>query len=247
MTWLVVLVAVAAEPAPFDAFFADFAKKRDAVHAIEAHFTQKNVSTEETIESSGTIVYVKPRRVLFRYEKPDEGTTYLLQDRKAYEYEPDIKQLQIYNLDANAKTEIFYLGFTDKTEDLRKAYDVGVFKSEGDASGSHGITIRPKKDGNDEVHFQEVRLFLRDADYLPYRIHIVNDDESQVDIAVSGYVINGTLDPAKAQIALAEETKIIENDEKVETVGPGGKRVPPLDAVQVEQLAAPPGKETPSP
>ena len=125
------------------------------------------------------------------------------------------------------------------TDELRKAYEVEVFDTEDKPVGSHGILIRPKVKDDERPHFREVRLFLRDADYLPYRIHIDNDNEAKVDIAIMGFAINGKLDPARTQIQLAEGTKVIDNDEVVETVGAGGKSVPETPAVVSEPLAEP--------
>jgi outer membrane lipoprotein-sorting protein len=256
MTWIIAVALFAAGDAPaatgaaatiatapsFDAFFADFAKKRDAIRYMEARFTQKNISPEDTVDSAGSVVYVKPRRILFRYDKPDSGATYLVYDQKAYEYEPDVKQLQIYNLEDNPQTEIFFLGFDDNTAALRDAYDVDVFQSDG-KGGAYGIAIRPKKKEG-SANFKEVRLYLRDADDLPYRIHIENEDESEVNINISDFAVNGKLDPAKARIALPEGTKIIDNDQLVETVGPEGKSVPASDAAPASG-AAPTAASTP--
>jgi outer membrane lipoprotein-sorting protein len=239
--------AAAGEAPSFDAFFQEFAKKRDGIHVLEARFTQETVSPEETIESGGSIVYVKPKRIIFRYEKPKEGPTYLIQDGKAYEFEADIKQLQIYDLENNPQTEVFFLGFDQNTDSLRENYDVSVFDSDDKAKGAEGILIRPKKKGEDTGRFSEVRLFLRDEDYLPYRIQIVNDDDTKVNIAVSEFIVNGKLDLAKTCIALPEGTKIIEDDKYVETVGVGGKSVPANAAVSVQSLDAPAAKETPKP
>ena len=246
-----IFIAAAETPPSFDAFFADFAKKRDGVHVLEARFAQTNVSSEETIESSGTVVYVKPRRIVFRYEKPDAGVTYLIHGRKAYEYEPDIKQLQIYSLEDNPRTEVFFLGFDDNTDSLRAAYDVDVFESSEDkAQGSRGIAIRPKKSEDvipAKAGIQEVKLFLRDADYLPYHIHIKNDDDSQVDIRITDYAINSKLEPAKTRIALPEGIKVIEDDQVLETVGVGGKSVPTEDVISAQPLPEPVKKDTPAP
>ena len=248
MIALAALLAIqATDPSgAFDAFFADFAKKRDAIQVLEARYTQKNTSPEETVDSAGAIVYVKPRRILFRYERPDAGTTYLIDGRKAYEYEPDIKQLQIYDLQDNPETEVFFLGFQDNTEALRKAYEVTVFQSDGKAADSKGIIIRPKESPGDTQNFREVKLYLRDADYLPYRIHITHENDSEVDIAITDFTINAKLDPQKARIALPGGTKIIDNDELVETVGAAGKSVPEKDVILVEPLAQPANKETPA-
>jgi outer membrane lipoprotein-sorting protein len=234
MTWAFTLAAVAvfaANDAPpaatdssVDAFFADFTKKRDAIHSLEARFAQKNISTEETVDSGGSIVYVKPQHIVLRYERPDAGTTYLIHGRRAYEYEPDIKQLQIYKLEENPQTQIFFLGFDDNAQALREGYDVSVFETNDKPIGSRGIALRPKN--ADLSHFREVKLYLRDSDYLPYRIHIQNDDESEVETSITDFAINGELDPDKTLIKLPEGTKIIDNDEVVETVGQNGKIVP---------------------
>lgn len=234
-------------PPSFDAFFKEFAKKRDGIQVLEARFTQETVSPEETIEAGGSIVYVKPRRIVFRYDQPKEGPAYLIQDGKAYEFEADIRQLQIYDLQDSPQTEVFFLGFDQNTASLREHYDVSVFDSDDKPNGSKGILIRPKGKEEEFGRFREVRLFLRDQDYLPYRIHIVNDDESKVHIAVSDIVVNGKLDLAKTQIALPAGTKIIENDALVETVGPGGKTVPANAAVAVESLDRPAPAEAPKP
>ena len=218
-----------------DAFFADFTKKRDAIHSLEARFAQKNISAEETVDSGGSIVYVKPQHIVLRYERPDAGTTYLIHGRRAYEYEPDIKQLQIYKLEENPQTQIFFLGFDDNTQALREGYDVSIFETNDKPIGSRGISLRPKNAASS--HFREVKLYLRDSDYLPYRIHIQNDDESEVETSITDFAINGKLDPDKTRIHLPEGTKIIDDDEVVETVGQKGKIVPEENVVIVEPLA----------
>lgn len=243
MAW----IAAAGETPSFDAFFQDFAKKRDGIFALEARFSQETVSPEETITTGGSIVYVKPKRIIFRYDTPKTGPTYLIQDGKAYEFETDIKQLQVYDLENNPQTEVFFLGFDQSTDSLRENYDVSVFDAPDKARGSKGILIRPKKKGEETGRFNEVRLFLRNEDYLPYRIQIDNDDDSKVDIVISDLAVNGKLEISKTQIALPEGTKIIEDDQFVETVGAEGKTVPANASVSVQSLDAPPAKEAAKP
>lgn len=230
--------AVAPQPAAtesaFDAFFAEFARKRDGIESLTAAFSQENTTAGDVVYSGGTVVYQKPRRIVFRYEMPDPGTTYLIDGRKAYEYEPDAKQLQIYSLEDSPRAEVFFLGFSDNTRALRQGYDVALFElTAADRHGavpmaSQGIVIRPKAGPGeeDEVSFREVRLYLREQDYLPARIHIVNDEESEVSIELSEFHVNEKLDPARTRIAVPEGAKVIEDDVPVEVVGPGGKQVP---------------------
>ena len=237
MTGLLLLAALAAADAPdaLEAFFAEFAAKRECIQVLEARFTQDDVLPEETLRSTGTVVYVKggsepgARRIVFRYEEPDEGATYLIDGRRLFEYQP-IKQLEIYDLGDNPQAEIFFLGFDDNTEALRKTYNVTLFAVEDEKMGAHGVSIEPKPTpaGADAEPppFREVRLFLREGDYLPVEIHIVNDEDAQEYIRISDVRVNHEIDPEKTQIALLEGTKIFEDDEYKETVGSGGKRVP---------------------
>jgi len=248
MIWMTLILAVSIgeNDAAFDAFFADFAQKRDGIYALEARFSQQDISKEETLDSKGSIVYIKPRRIIFRYEQTDAlGPTYLIDDQKAYEYEPDIQQLQIYDLKDNPQTEIFFLGFDNDTESLKKAYNIERFTAKEPDPGAHGIILRPKN--KDEASFREVDLYLRDEDYLPYRIHIIHENDTQVDIRVKDFQINKGIEPTRTQIKLAEGTKIFEDDTFVEKVGTGGKLTPePVEPeIPLRMESRPEGTATP--
>jgi outer membrane lipoprotein-sorting protein len=221
---LIAAAGLAQTPEAFDAFFTEFAAKRDGVKTLEASFTQKNVLPDETLETSGTIVYVRPKRIVFRYAPPDP--TYLIDSVRVYEYSPDIQQVQIYDLGEDPQTEVFFLGFEDDTRRLREGYDVELFDPEDGPAGAKGIVLRPKTQDGAEPLFERAMLFLRAEDYLPYRIHIVNDAESQVTIEVSNLAVNKPLDPAQAQIALTPNTVVIQDEAVLRTVGPEGELVP---------------------
>lgn len=236
---LICLCALAADPAPdaaFDDFFRDFAARRDGIVALEAVFEQRTVLPGEELTTTGTLMYVKPRRIIFRTEDPERTT--LVDDRKGYEYDPEIRQLQIFDIEDNPQADIFFLGFDSDTASLRRAYDVSLFDTPGETRGKHGIKMRPRADSREEAYFIEVNLYLRDEDYLPYRIHIQNDEESQVFIEVGALDKTVRPEPRGTQIFISENTKVVENDRVVETVAPGGKWIP-------EALLLPPAPETP--
>ncbi len=240
MIGLVLFVAMGAaggDEAAFDGFFAEFAEKRDGIRTLEARFTQESVVPEETLYSAGRLIYVKPKRIVFRYEAPEP--TYLIDGLRAYEYEPDLKQVQVYLLEDNPQTEALFLGFDEDTKRLRDAYEVELFEPAEEPEGARGVVLRPKNARDEEAYFEKVTLFLRAEDYLPYRIHIVNDAESHVTIRVADFVVNGASAPAQGQIMLPEGTTIIEDDEIVETVGRGGKLVPEAIAMPEPPVSAP--------
>jgi outer membrane lipoprotein-sorting protein len=254
MTLLTVLT-IAALSAPavdvpsFDAFFKEFAVKRNAITSLDARFTQITKVPEEELTTDGALAYRQPRRIVFRTEKPDRTT--LIEEHRGYEYEPEIKQLVIYDIEDNPRAEVFFLGFDNDTEALRKAYDVSLFVTD-DARGSRGILIKPKPVPDEDPLFIEVKLFLRNEDYLPYRIAVQNDKDSQVTIDVKEYKINTALADDRMKIKVASGTKVVENNQVLETVGEGGKTFPDAlkanpdakeapaeSAVKAQELAAP--------
>jgi len=231
--------AAAGEDTAIDVFFAEFAKKRDGIVTLRARFTQESVVPDETLRTAGTIIYVKPKRIVFRYDAPDP--IYLIDDLRVYEYAPDLAQLQIYDLEDNPQTEAFFLGFDEDARQLRQGYDVELLTPEDAAPGARVVRLRPKKDEEQEAPFQEVTLYLRAEDYLPYRIHVVNDAESHVTIWITDFTVNQPLEPGLAQIDLPEGTAIIAHEQGVERVGAGGKRVPEAGGPPATQTA--PGDE----
>jgi len=219
-------------------FFDAFSKKRDQIRTLEAQFVQSIVSQGEAVEAHGTLVYMNPRRILFRYDEKQGGTTYLIDKRRAYQYDPDIKQAQVFDLTDNAQTEVFFLGFDANVDVLTQAYDLSLFAPDSKAApgATQGLSIRPKKElpstaedlsrDTQAAPFQEVKLYLREADYLPVRIEILNEDKSHTSINVSDFEINKELDPARAEIAVPEGTKVYADDQLIETIGSGGAVLP---------------------
>lgn len=245
MTALGVLLAATGAAAgtavDFDAFFADFKAKRDGVATLEARFSQTSVLPDEEFASAGTVVFVKPKRVVFRYEPPDP--TYLLDGERALEYAPDLKQVLVYPLKNNPQTEIFFLGFDSDPLRLREGYDVTVVRPEGEPEGAYAVTVRPKA-SDEEPLFEHVTLYLRGEDCLPYRIYVKNNAESEVTIALSGLVVNRPdFDPIKAYVALPEGTVIVVDDEVVDIVPEGGGYVPADSRVAEAASESPPAPE----
>jgi outer membrane lipoprotein-sorting protein len=219
-------------PESVDDFFTEFAKRRADITTLRANYTEQTITPEERFESEGTLVYAKPRRIV-RRTAPPENVVILIDERRCFQYEPEIKQLVIYDLDADPRANLLFLGFDSDMSSLREAYDLSLFTIEDEASGKRGILIKPKPDDK-EAWFKEVNLYLDEADYLPYRIRMVNEDDSQLIIEVKDIKKNPALDPADTQAAIAEGTKVIKDDQVLETVGAGGKLVPEVAATVEE-------------
>ncbi len=223
-----------------DTFFEQFAQKRDTIGTFEGQFHQVIAAPEETIDANGTLVYVKPKNLLFRYTDTDENATFLIHNRRVYEYSQENKQLDIYDLDDDPQTQMFFLGFDADTETLLQAYDVSLFAPDkGVAPGaSQGLMIKPKENADASAEdlnrdkqtstFKEVKLFLRESDYLPVRIELINEDDSKTTLTVSDFKVRSKPSPDKVKVSIAEDTKVIENGRFIEKVGSDGMTIPQI-------------------
>lgn len=205
-------------------FFTEFAGKRDAVTSLRAPFTQRTITADETVTSNGVVTYARPRRLLFRYDDPKQ--VYLLDSGRAYEYDAELQQVQIFDLEDNPQSATFYLGFEDDVDSLVEANDIRLLID--DETGNFAVELTPKPSDAEEAFFERATIHLRKGDFVPVEIHIVNDEESETRITLSDIVLNESLSGRDLQIELPEGTDIIENDDYIETVGSGGKRIPVL-------------------
>ena len=233
--WLIALAVWAnaeAEETPVAEFFATFAEGRNAIHLVEATFVQTTVTPDEIIVSEGQIVYVWPKRLIFIYNDPP--LVYMIDSLRVYEYDPELEQIQIFDLEDRPESEAFYLGFENNVERLQEAYNVRLLPPSDPSRYAIALEFEPKTDDETEAYFEKVTLQLRRGDFLPAEIRIVNDEESHVEFKMSDFTINGQLDPEKTHITLPEGTVIVDNDRYAGTVGPEGLRLPRTGEGRVE-------------
>lgn len=204
-------------------FFSVFKQKRDGIESLEAKFEQTTILPEEKLITHGVLRYSKPRRILFQTEDPEHAL--LMDGRQGYEYDADIRQMTMFYVEDHPRANIFFLGFDNDTEALRAAYDLTLLVAD-DPRGRQGIRIRPRAGSEEAEYFLEVNLYLRESDYFPYRIHIVNDQESELFIDVKEIRTLNAQDHETPRIFLPEGTTIVAEDRVVDVVGEGGRSVP---------------------
>jgi outer membrane lipoprotein-sorting protein len=240
---LILMAALSAEPPEFDTFFKEFTAKRAGIQVLEAAIVERTSQYEEITSRNGRVVFGKPRRIVFRYS--DVDPVMLIDDRRVYEFDPEEEQLQIYDIEDSPEASIFFLGFDDDPGALREAYDVRLFTVQND-QGSQGIAIKPFKENLENAPFQEVSIYLRDDDFLPFRIHITFDDDTWMVTEFSNYKVNQGLEPSETQIRVPAGTRVIENGEvAIHSVPDGGVLMPP-EAIESAKPVAP-ASETPAP
>jgi outer membrane lipoprotein-sorting protein len=233
-TVLAIALSIGAIPS-VEEFFQQFAQRRDHIQALNATFLQVNVTPDEILRSVGEIVYVNPRKIMFTYRDPE--AVFLYDGARVYDYDADLEQVEIYDIEDSAQAEALFIAFDSDTRRLRDAYDATILEAGADACGEYQLRLVPKLsaestdgDRSDEEEitqtFRELRLYLQGSDWLPCRVVAEIDEESTVTVEIQNVRVNASPPPSLLQFHVPEGTRIVENEELRETVGPGGKDVP---------------------
>lgn len=212
-----------AEPATLsvEAFLDQLANKRQDIAVMKARFAMENVTPDETRQSIGELLYVKPRRLVFHiFGAGKLDLALLLDGQQIYEYDPELEQLQIYHWEDNTDMDALFAAFESDPKALRTAYDIELFEPQDQNRDTiQGVVLRPKGTPEEKGRlFEQVRLFLGKEDYLPVGVHIVNDPESEVFLEFNQIEINHPVRPEETQIAVPPGTKVIENEDRVRTI-----------------------------
>jgi len=231
------LAAAALMPAavPDEAeFFARFKEAREGIEVLQAEYTEKNITPDETFLAEGTLLYANPRRILRTTHYPYHAAV-LIDGTTSYQYEPEVRQLVIHELDNSPEADILFFGFDSDVDRLREHYDISLFVLEDHPLGELGLELQPKEGTEAEGLFARALLYLRDDNLLPHRVQLVFDAESQLVVEMSDYTVNAAIEPAESQIEVAEGTAIIRNDEIVREVSGGPELLPaPIDVSGLE-------------
>lgn len=230
---VVCLFAASSDGTPtLDEFYTRFTENRRLIVDLRAEFVQKTVTPDEIYTSEGTIVYKRPRRIIFRYPNPETGfrSAYMIDDGLYYEYDEEIEQLSVYEISDRPEAEGLFAGFENNLDVLQDAYTIRLLQSDPAWPDTLGVELVPKNVEPDDAIFQSITLQLRQEDFLPVAITIVNDEESSVHYTVSGFAVNEGLSEELTHLNVPEETTILHNDEPAGTVGVEGLMLPSPDS-----------------
>lgn len=223
-------LAAMAGAVDFDEFFEEFREKRAAVETVQAAFDQINIYPTDSEVSRGSIVFDAPDRLVLRYEDPE--VAYHIDGDAVFEYDAEIRQVLVIPIDYAPDAEAFILAFSNRPERLQELYEVDIVEPEPGDDPGPVLILRPR-DIEEELEppFLQAQLKLRDEDYLPTRIYIERDADTQVNIIIEEFVVNAELAENAARVFLPQGTDIIQDDILVETVGEGGRWLPDPDLV----------------
>jgi outer membrane lipoprotein-sorting protein len=218
MKWLLLAVVMggaplvhaedaAAEAGALERFLEEFARNREGIHSLTADFAQENLIEDEPFISHGTVTYAKPKRILFRYE--DTGRAFVIDHRTMYDYDPDVEQVMVQQLEDKPEVEALFLGFSEDFTQVREVYTMGFFET-GDATT--GLELSPKPSAHGDAEFVRARLWLRPRDFLPTRVEVQVTHDSKNTYYLSAYELHETLSAAQVHVTVPAGTIIVADD-----------------------------------
>jgi outer membrane lipoprotein-sorting protein len=223
--WISLTVAELELPEQFQSVL----ERRDSIETLTARFHQETIAPEELIESDGSLVYINPKRILFRYDDPP--LTYMIDAKRSYEYDEEMEQLLVYDLDGGPEAEAFFLGFENNTSKVMEAYAITIEPATDSTKHVFTVVLTPKEQDEENLIFERVYLNIDRDHFMPSQITIINDEENKVVFHIDEFEINTSLDPKLPRLSVPEGTDIIINDESVGQAGPEGQSYPEPESV----------------
>lgn len=219
------LLTVAQQPAP-DAvtLLQQYSSERDTLTTMQARFTQWIYTPEEDIKSEGSVTFASPKRIIFRYNDPP--LAYMIDDTHAYEYDEELEQIIIYDIEGQPEAEAFFLGMESDISEIQEAYEVSILPEEPNEADFLRVQLIPHPDEDLEPLFLSVTLKMRKSNFLPERILIRNDDDSRVEFTLTDFITNEALPDHRTHIFVPERTDIVVNDVALDPAGTEGRYFP---------------------
>ncbi len=195
-----------------DSFLHTLETQRGKVDTFAARFVQKKTLAlfDEQKTSAGAVFYKAPRRMIWKYETPD-NTQMLIDGRAVSFYFPELKQIEVYPLEQGGASGFFF-AFEATADEIEKNFDVSV--DCGGAERLSRLELSPKSDPL-ASELKSITLWLGESDYLPRKIRINEISGDVTDIELTDVRLNEPIADEELKFDAPEGTEVIE-------AGPGG-------------------------
>ena len=107
----------------YEEFTTQFEEKRKDIQVVEARYRQSDMYPGEVMQTTKNLLYIRPRRLVLW----DEESTQLIDNKRFYEYEPLVRQLEITDFDENPLADIIFAAFDESVDHLADTYDLAIF------------------------------------------------------------------------------------------------------------------------
>ena len=163
------IAGCAALPESVDAFLDELARQRQDVVSLEASFVMENRTPDESLQSVGRLLFVRPRRIVFRILNPDTMDPVheiLIDHSRVFEHDHELEQIQIYDRGKDPDMEALFAAFESDPTELRQAYQLDLFDP-GDESDRAAYGHSPLRGAAKLVLRLRPTLIDHEGDHVP--------------------------------------------------------------------------------
>jgi outer membrane lipoprotein carrier protein len=184
-------------------FKADFKEIRTF-----AYDPEKEVAT-------GALYFSKPARIRWDYISPSKKEV-VLTEKKAWVYIPNIKQVQLFNVEGKVKYESLPIGLRGPSQDLNKNYQVTIAPAKGGDEGSLFLMeLIPRKHTTAALYYTSIKLWLREGRWIPaekIELKEVAGDSSLFEL--KNIVINTKLSAKLFKFNFPADVEVVDHSQK---------------------------------
>lgn len=161
---------------------------------------------------SGRFYFLKEKgKVYLRKDvpKPQENTL-IIRDGKVLYYQPNIKQLQRYDLGQRRnRAEFLLLGFGSKKEALKETYDIRLIKEEAlRGRETYQLELTPKSDKL-SAYFSKIVLWIDATLWVPIQQKLVEPTEDYLLIRFDNINLNPKIPKSQFDLKLPKGVKVV--------------------------------------
>ena len=174
---------------------------------LKCDFRQVRVYSlfDEKRESSGTIYYKRPERMLWRYAAPDSSEIYINGER-ALMYLPDIRQVQRISLLKDRKTRSLLIGFGNSAVEIRRNFSARLLRSGGE---TYTIELTPKA-GTKSSGMLRLEMTVDGKSWLPVKTIRFEPGGDRTIFTFSNVKTNVPLKDSLFEFRIPEGTEVVD-------------------------------------
>ena len=187
-------------------------EKHQTIQRIVASFKQLKYSKIflETIESEGTLRYIKPNKLMIEYIPP--LFNYIIDD-VFWIYNPEIEQAERFDMSQGDSQGVRInqnlLGFGASVDELEKEFKIEWI--EATPKGKAGITFTPLPKIQNRI-FKKCDLFILEKELRPETLIIFDDQDDVTSITIQRVIWNEPIDPKLFKLEFPADTEIIKRN-----------------------------------
>lgn len=164
---------------------------------------------------TGELYFSKPARIRWDYISPSKKEV-VLTEKKAWVYIPNIKQVQLFNVEGKVKYESLPIGLRGPSQDLYKNYQVTIAPAKGgDEASLFLMELIPRKDTRAALYYTSIKLWLRKGKWIPAeKIELKEVAGDSTIFELKNIMINTKLSAHLFKFSFPADVEVVDHSQK---------------------------------